>query len=89
MRAIEIVFNKAWQRGYDRGLADKNQGYVADGPLSGEWAGESINELLGDLITTALNATPDWLDEEQIIDEICTEYEGGYFEANDIERAYE
>jgi len=61
----------AHDRGYERGvndalaLAEKN-----DYPLSGEWAGESITELLGDLITLAEN--------DEHAHEVCVAYEDGY-----------
>lgn len=61
----------AHDRGYARGvddalaLAEKN-----DYPLSGEWAGESITELLGDLIAHAEN--------DEHAHEICVAYEDGY-----------
>lgn len=58
-------------RGYERGandalaLAEKN-----DFPLSGEWAGESMNELIGDLLALAEN--------DEHGHEICMAYEDGY-----------
>lgn len=36
-------------KSYDEGTLD--EAYLAPYPLSGEWAGESITELLGDLLT--------------------------------------
>lgn len=89
MATMKEIYLEAWHRGYDRGLADKDEGYFNDSPLSGEWAGESIPELLGDLIKQAMRVTPMSLDEGQIIQELCDEYEDGYLEANDIERVYE
>lgn len=92
MATMKEIYLEAWHRGYDRGLADKDEGYVNDSPLSGEWAGESIPELLGDLIKQAMNTGISVLmdiDEDHIIQELCDEYEDGYFEANDIERVYE
>lgn len=67
----ETILKEAEERGYKRGaydalcLAEKN-----DSPLSGEWAGESIPELLGDLLALAEN------DEHQ--HEVCEAYEDGY-----------
>jgi hypothetical protein len=58
-------------RGYERGandalaLAEKN-----DFPLSGEWAGESMTELIGDLVAKAEN--------DEHGHEICMAYEEGY-----------
>jgi hypothetical protein len=66
------IIAEARERGHERGehdalcLAERN-----DSPLSGEWAGESLNELLGDLLTLAEN------DEHQ--HEVCEAYEDGYF----------
>jgi hypothetical protein len=61
----------ALMRGYARGendaltLAEKDHS-----PLSGEWAGESMTELLGDLIALAEN--------DEHADEVCLAYERGY-----------
>jgi len=67
---VKIV-EVAEARGYIRGandalaLAEKN-----DFPLSGEWAGESMTELIGDLIAKA--------DNDEHGHEICMAYEEGY-----------
>ena len=66
---LNEILDQAHERGYARGgydalcLAPKN-----DAPLSGEWAGESIPELLGDLLAL--------LGDDE--DDICSAYEEGY-----------
>jgi hypothetical protein len=66
------IIAEARERGHDHGV---NDGVFSrkrnDSPLSGEWAGESLNELLGDLLALAEN------DEHQ--HEVCEAYEDGYF----------
>ena len=42
--------------------------FMPPSPLSGEWAGESINELLGDLLT----------EHGEYNEHICDEYENGF-----------
>lgn len=72
---------EAYWRGYDRGKADQRAGYRNDAPLSGEWAGESIPELLGDLY----ESLP--LDQQaEAIEHLCDQYEEGYNDANNQER---
>lgn len=61
-------------RGYYQGKYDKGEGFRNDSPLSGEWAGESIPELLGDLMD----------EDESNLDEICDAYEEGYNNAFDM-----
>lgn len=70
----------AWQRGHERGRADERENYYNDAPLSGEWAGESIPELLGDLIA----GTADDIDDDELTDlytELIEHYEQGYLAA--------
>lgn len=67
---IEHIESLAHFRGKEHGARDKENGFYRIDPLSGEWAGESIPELLGDL----LRATKDE-DEHEIILEA---YENGY-----------
>lgn len=74
MKTDEQVLKDARQRGYDRGLADKKEGTHRDGILSGEWAGDSITELLGDLISRTDEDGEQW---------VCDEYVAGYEEANE------
>jgi hypothetical protein len=82
MKTYKEICSEARQRGFDRGCNDKANGYRNDSPLSGEWAGESINELLGDLIEIALKVAPNE-DENEIVMAICDDYEEGYTEGND------
>lgn len=65
------IITEARERGHDHGLYDGMALIKRNFPLSGEWAGESLNELLGDLLTLAEN------DEHQ--HEVCEAYEDGYF----------
>lgn len=70
---------QAYWRGYERGRADAlEMGERNPAPLSGEWAGESIPELLGDLYK---GCNPDM--EDQIIDNLCDSYERGYDDGYD------
>lgn len=48
----------AYRRGYERGRADNESKYYDESPLSGEWAGYSPIELLGDLFE---QSEQDWL----------------------------
>jgi hypothetical protein len=78
----ENLMVTAYERGRLRGRNDYLRGYENPNPLSGEWAGESITELLGDLLAKAeeLNGVPDnggWLWQD-----ICNNYETGYFDTN-------
>lgn len=74
MKTDEQVMKDARQRGYDRGLADKKEGTHRNDILSGEWAGESITELLGDLISRTDEDGEQW---------VCDEYVMAYEEANE------
>ena len=67
----------AWQRGNERGRADECMNYYNDSPLSGEWAGESVSELLGDLIGRA-DMDPADEDTLDVINETIHHYEDGY-----------
>jgi hypothetical protein len=67
----------AFERGQERGKGDKEAGYRNESPLSGEWAGESIPELLGDLII-------EFADGGSNEQELCDLYEAGYNEAFDL-----
>lgn len=48
--SYEERITEAIKRGRERGYEDKMNDCVTDSPLSGERAGESINELLGDVL---------------------------------------
>ena len=66
------ILKEAFERGYLRGQSEASAGMDRnDAPLSGEWAGESIPELLGDLIAKS--------DEDFLFDEICEQYELGHY----------
>jgi hypothetical protein len=78
----ETILIEAYERGKQQGWHDKLQGYENPTPLSGEWAGESIPEILGDLIASAveLNGVPD--NGGRLRQDICDNYETGYFDGN-------
>ena len=64
----------AFQRGRERGQGDERADSYNAEPLSGEWAGESIPELLGDLWADVDDAEiPEWY-----LATICDYYEKGY-----------
>lgn len=71
MTITNTLTKEAFARGEQAGvydaqsLAEKNLA-----PLSGEWAGESIVELIGDLIENA--------EDDDHVTEICDAYEEGY-----------
>lgn len=75
---IKALLGKAQDRGYARGCADINERYYNPEPLSGEWAGESINELLGDILSVILAYG------DEFYDEVCEHYEFGYFQAQQM-----
>lgn len=77
----EEIRDAARLRGLARGIGDCEQGYQNDAPLSGEWAGESIPELLGDLIDAAERYAGDSADIGEIQSELCDSYEEGYRDA--------
>lgn len=64
----------AFERGRLRGQDDEGQDTYVEGPLSGEWAGESIPELLGDLwVDIDDSEIPEWY-----LGLILVSYEKGY-----------
>lgn len=86
----------AYQRGYERGQHDEQANYYNDAPLSGEWAGESVSDLLGDLIDDAETAweTDNYSGDSsaaywfaratyvgEVTDILSTYYENGYMAA--------
>lgn len=84
---MENALAEARKRGRDRGENDRAEGFYNDSPLSGEWAGESIRELLGDLVDSVsrrgeTDAT-DWETYADIENDLCEEYETGYNEAHE------
>jgi hypothetical protein len=64
----------AYDRGFDRGTYDREDNNYNDAPLSGQWAGESITDLLGDLFENFEDGTDN-------IQELCDSYEAGYSSA--------
>lgn len=80
MNATEIkeIEELARARGFVRGRADRESGPFPNlSPLSGEWAGESVQELLGDLIEMAVRVMVyEWNADEVV----CDAYESGYFD---------
>lgn len=86
----DLLINEAGWRGILRGQDDRLNGLPRnDAPLSGEWAGESINELLGDLI-----AQMEGEDEGDFVSDLCDSYERCYnyayddFPTDDEEEGY-
>lgn len=73
------IYKRAHALGEAHGERDKANGFCNDSPLSGEWAGESIPELLGDLYREVG-------DDYDLLQELCEEYEKGYESANWQER---
>lgn len=63
---------EAYERGKARGTHDKSEGTHNPEPLSGEWAGESMQELLGDLADKISVDHPD------NFSDLCEAYEDGY-----------
>lgn len=75
MTKYEELEAQARQRGREHGARDADNGYHNDAPLSGEWAGESIPELLGDILDEIADYDGwDWIMEA---------YEQGYYETNE------
>jgi hypothetical protein len=76
----ETILIEAYERGKQQGWHDKLQGYENPTPLSGEWAGESIPEILGDLISDAEKLIGEY--DSGVWQDICDNYETGYFDGN-------
>jgi hypothetical protein len=76
----ETILIEAYERGKQQGWHDKLQGYENPTPLSGEWAGESIPEILGDLIANAEKLIGEY--DSGVWQDICDNYETGYFDGN-------
>lgn len=76
----ETILIEAYERGKQQGWHDKLQGYENPTPLSGEWAGESIPEILGDLISDAEKLIGEY--DSKVWQDICDNYETGYFDGN-------
>lgn len=90
----EAILVQAYERGHSQGTHDRMSGYYNPTPLSGEWAGESPNEILGDLIreATKISAEAQGLGEDGMDSaegatdyawqDVCDNYETGYFDGN-------
>ena len=65
----ETFLDMARKRGEEHATYDRNDGEYRPDPLSGVFAGESVREMLGDLID-ALG--------DEYTDDVCDAYEAGY-----------
>jgi len=66
---VDEMLEMARKRGEDHATHDRNDGECRPTPLSGEWASESVHDMLGDLI--------DALGDDYAGD-VCDAYESGY-----------
>lgn len=84
MDTIEYLRAQAYERGRHRGMDDVFADCYNEAPLSGEWAGESIEELLGDLMRRADRMMMDYPPDDfyEVYNEICDSYEQGYESAH-------
>lgn len=82
MTTIDTLLTWANERGYQRGIADGLDGFYNEAPLSGEFAGESIEELLGDVIRRVERMNGSGDDFYEIYNEILDSYEKGYRDAH-------
>lgn len=88
METMETVLEQARERGRRRGSDHEYVDCYDESPLSGEWAGYSVPELLGDLIAAgeridlAAGGDPDLI-METVIGPICDSYLAGYQSAFD------
>lgn len=80
---FDDVLQEAYNRGHARGMADYASGYATFTPLSGEWAGESAAELLGDLFYQ-IEIITDNYPHSATYDEVCDKYEEGYVAGNNV-----
>jgi hypothetical protein len=81
--SVDDVLSVARDRGVDRGRADRAAGVYVDDPLSGEWAGESIPELLGDLLVGLFDDPSREDMDHDVWDTLCDAFESGYRSAFD------
>lgn len=65
----DTILEMARRRGEDDATYDRNDGAYRLDPLSGQWAGESVRELLGDLIDAV---------GDEYESDVCDAYETGY-----------
>lgn len=76
-RTYEQIMDAARERGYEAGRTAARNGERRTDPLSGEWAGESMPEIIGDLVDEAATihgGDPD----ADCWDDMANEYETGY-----------
>jgi hypothetical protein len=79
---IAIIIDQAFERGYKRGYGEyADDAPKNDFPLSGEWADESMSELIGDLLALTTD--------DEHGHEICMAYEDGYSEGYDMACVHE
>lgn len=81
---VNDILEQSRLRGVIRGTFDVSDGTYNPNPLSGEWAGESINDFLGDLIVLVEDEYDD--DADWLVGAMCDEYIVGYesvFDVND------
>jgi len=74
MSKIDLILGQARERGVRRGHDDQWGDVRNYEPLSGEWAGESVTELLGDLLELGYSVRID----DGMEDDICDAYLDGY-----------
>lgn len=89
---INEILEVSRLRGITRATYDRADGTYNPSPLSGEWAGESMMEILGDLIGSwdGVSDSDMEIDEYAILDDACDAYESGYdsvFDIDDSSRA--
>ena len=89
---VNEILEQSRLRGVIRGTFDVSDGTYNPNPLSGEWAGESMMEILGDLIDSwdGVSDSDMDIDEYAILNDACDAYESGYdsvFDVNDHARA--
>jgi hypothetical protein len=74
---MDEVFQEARERGRRLAVAEIREGCEESrDPLSGEWAGESVTELIGDLVARVVGS---YDDEGDAWADVADEYEAGYF----------
>lgn len=91
-KTIDKLLADARMRGIVRATYDRSDGTYNPQPLSGEWAGESMMEILGDLIDSwdGVSDSDMEIGKDAILDDACDAYESGYdsvFDIDDSSRA--
>lgn len=74
----EILRDAAYQRGRDWAQAHHANGRRDDAPLSGQWAGESITEIMGDIVKRIPNFTSDTAVATELEWVLLDAFEDGY-----------